>query len=53
MQRAMHLFPKQGDREPWINTQDYQRDKKLLKGDTFDDDALVFSAAPARASSAA
>ncbi|HUI26685.1 MAG TPA: NAD(P)/FAD-dependent oxidoreductase, partial [Candidatus Kryptonia bacterium] len=26
MQRAMHRFPKQGDREPWINPQNYARD---------------------------
>jgi cation diffusion facilitator CzcD-associated flavoprotein CzcO len=31
MQRAMHLFPRQGDREPWLNTQDYARDRKLLR----------------------
>ncbi len=23
MQRVMHRFPKQGDREPWINPQNY------------------------------
>jgi monooxygenase len=39
----MHLFPKQGDREPWINTQDYRRDKKMFHNDTFDNGALVFS----------
>jgi len=43
MQRHMHLFPKQGDRDPWINTQDYKRDKTLLGKDSFDDGALVFS----------
>jgi len=43
MQRVMHLFPKQGDREPWLNTQDYRRDKKLFRNETFDDGALVFS----------
>jgi hypothetical protein len=30
MQRMMHRFPKQGDREPWINPQDYSRDKKMM-----------------------
>lgn len=44
MQRAMHLFPRQGDREPWVNTQDYKRDRKLFRSDAFDDGALVFSA---------
>ncbi len=45
MQRVMHLFPKQGDREPWINTQDYRRDKKLFMSDSFEDGALVFTGA--------
>ena len=31
MQRHMHRFPKQGDREPWINPQDYKRDKTLFR----------------------
>ncbi len=43
MQRVMPLFPRQGDREPWLNTQDYVRDKKLLRNARFDDGALVFS----------
>ena len=46
MQRVMHLFPRQGDREPWLNTQDYIRDKKLLHKARFDDGALRFSAVP-------
>ncbi len=45
MQREMHKFPKQGDREPWVNTQDYRRDRKLFLRDSFDDGALVFTAA--------
>lgn len=43
MQRVMPLFPKQGDRAPWINTQDYKRDKKLRGEAQFDDGALIFS----------
>ena len=31
MQRFMHRFPKQGDHEPWINPQDYTRDKKMIR----------------------
>lgn len=42
MQRAMHLFPKQGDREPWINPQNYSKDKKMFRHGTLDDGALVF-----------
>jgi monooxygenase len=49
MQRVMHLFPKQGDHEPWLNTQDYDRDKKMFASDTFDDGALVFSSPGAQA----
>jgi cation diffusion facilitator CzcD-associated flavoprotein CzcO len=30
MQRMMPLLPRQGDREPWINTQRYSADKKLI-----------------------
>jgi cation diffusion facilitator CzcD-associated flavoprotein CzcO len=43
IQRRMHLFPKQGDRAPWINTQDYARDRKLLRRGPIEDGCLVFS----------
>ena len=42
MQRKMHLLPKQGDREPWINSQDYGHDKKMFRQDAVDDGVLVF-----------
>lgn len=42
MERAMHLFPKQGDRAPWINSQNYKRDKKMYAREKWDDGALVF-----------
>tara|TARA_B100000676_G_scaffold312603_1_gene387676 strand:- start:2941 stop:4446 length:1506 start_codon:yes stop_codon:yes gene_type:complete len=42
MQRSMHLFPKQGDRNPWRNTQDYGEDKKLVKYDPVEDAELEF-----------
>ena len=41
MTRVMHLFPKQGDREPWINTQDFRRDRKLFN-QPFDQDQWLF-----------
>ncbi len=41
MQRVMHLFPKQGDREPWLNTQDYARDRRLLRKAAIEDGVLV------------
>jgi cation diffusion facilitator CzcD-associated flavoprotein CzcO len=49
MQRAMALFPKQGDRAPWLNTQSYAADKKMIRGAPIEDDVLVFEG-PTRAS---
>ena len=43
IQRMMHLFPKQGDREPWINTQNYSLDKKMIRHRPIDDGVLLFS----------
>lgn len=42
MQRVMHLFPKQGNRDPWRNTQDFHLDKKLIRHAPLEDGALVF-----------
>ena len=42
MQRAMHLFPKQGDHAPWRNTQRYAEDKKMIRKAPLEDGALVF-----------
>ncbi len=42
LQRVMAQLPKQGDREPWLNSQNYFDDRqKFLKG-TLDDGALCF-----------
>ena len=43
MQRVMHKFPKQGDREPWLNPQSYGRDKKMFRHAPLEDGALVFT----------
>jgi cation diffusion facilitator CzcD-associated flavoprotein CzcO len=43
MQRVMHLFPKQGDQEPWLNTQDLRRDRKIFNQPLAIDEALRFS----------
>jgi monooxygenase len=43
MQRVMHRFPKQGDRGPWRNTQNYAEDKRMVRREPIDDGALVFS----------
>jgi monooxygenase len=47
MQRSMHLFPKQGDRNPWRNTQDFGEDKRLIRHAHIEDDVLEFTKAPA------
>ena len=46
MERVMHLFPRQGDREPWINPQDYRKDRKMFRRGELEDGALQFTTAP-------
>ena len=41
--RSMHLMPKQGDREPWIFTQDYWKEKDEFPAADMADRALVYS----------
>lgn len=41
--RAMHLLPRQGDREPWVNTQNYLRDRKFIGRQSVADDVLEFA----------
>jgi cation diffusion facilitator CzcD-associated flavoprotein CzcO len=43
MRRAMHLFPRQGDHEPWINPQNYVRDRKMIREAPLEDGVLRFS----------
>ena len=45
MQRHMHRMPKQGDREPWLNTQSYSADKKMLRKAPVDDGVMHFERA--------
>jgi monooxygenase len=42
MQRMMDRMPRQGDREPWINPQDYTRDKKMIRSGKLHDGVLAF-----------
>jgi len=42
MRRVMHLFPKQGKKDPWRNTQDFMLDKKLIRNAPIEDGALLF-----------
>ena len=44
MQRSMHLLPKQGNSDPWTNSQDYMRDRKIIGKAPVDDGVLAFEA---------
>ncbi len=43
MQRMLPAFPMQGDRAPWLHTQDFGIDKKMLRQGALDDGDLQFS----------
>ncbi|MGZ0219683.1 MAG: hypothetical protein ACKVIY_11785, partial [Acidimicrobiales bacterium] len=43
MRRTMHEFPRQGDRQPWLNTQNYLAEKKLIGKAEIEDGVLMFS----------
>ncbi len=43
MKRSMHLMPRQGDRAPWLHTQDYLRDREMIKRAPIEDKWLVLS----------
>jgi len=45
MNRSMHLFPKQGDRQPWLNTQNFAEDRKTIRNGQLDDGSLIFMTA--------
>jgi cation diffusion facilitator CzcD-associated flavoprotein CzcO len=45
MRRMMDRFPRQGDHEPWINPQNYKRDRKMFADDPVDDGVMQFTAA--------
>jgi cation diffusion facilitator CzcD-associated flavoprotein CzcO len=51
MERSMHKFPRQGDREPWINPQNFKRDKKMFRKSPLEDGAMRFSRSRTRVSS--
>ena len=42
MQRTMDLMPKQGNKDPWRNTQNYALDKKIIRKAPLEDGALRF-----------
>ena len=41
--RGIHLLPRQGDRQPWLHTQDYWTEKDELPAASLDDSALVYT----------
>ncbi|MDT8429757.1 MAG: NAD(P)/FAD-dependent oxidoreductase [Pseudomonadales bacterium] len=43
MQRMLHLFPRQGDRMPWLNPQDYGKDRKMIRHGALEDGVLIFA----------
>ncbi len=48
MQRRVHTFPKQSDRDPWTASQSYAHDKKVLLGPDADvDDGVMEFSTPA------
>jgi hypothetical protein len=42
MARIMPMMPKQGDRAPWLNTQRYHQDVKLISKALVADDVMQF-----------
>ena len=40
MRRMLDRFPRQGDEMPWMNPQDYRKDRKMFRDDPIDDGAL-------------
>lgn len=42
IQRTVDHLPKQGDHAPWVNTQDYKQERKLIGRRDIDDGVLVF-----------
>lgn len=43
LQRAMDRLPRQGDREPWLNPQNYGRDRKSFRHSPVDDGVMRFT----------
>ncbi len=43
IQRGIHLLPRQGDRHPWLHTQDYWAEKDSLPDVDLDDGSLHFA----------
>ena len=53
IQRMIPFLPKQGDREPWVNTQRYSEDKVLIREAPIDDGVMTFTSGSALVPAAA
>lgn len=53
IRRVLGDLPKQGDREPWLNSQDYLGDRKRFRDAPLDDGVLIFGRKPAASDRAA
>lgn len=42
-ERMLPLLPKQGDRAPWLNSQDYAADRRMLRREPLEDGVLTFT----------
>lgn len=51
IERSLHRFPKQGDREPWLNPQDYRHDRRMFLSAPVDDGVMQFTRADVAAAS--
>jgi hypothetical protein len=43
MQRMMPKLPRQGTQMPWVNPQDFRKDKKMFRNSAVADGALIFT----------
>jgi cation diffusion facilitator CzcD-associated flavoprotein CzcO len=43
MARSMHLMPKQGDHDPWVNPHDYRHDRKMFLEAPLEDGVMTFA----------
>ena len=42
IQRSLDLMPKQGNEDPWRNTQNYALDKKIIRNAPLEDGVMTF-----------
>jgi hypothetical protein len=45
----MPKLPRQGTQMPWVNPQNYRKDKKMFRGSAISDGALIFTSRHAEA----